>query len=163
MATPRERFVEALKTLQELQAKGAVTLHTSEIPNSVRALLVKKGFLKEIIKGWYIPTDPEERAGDSTSWYTSYWEFCVKFLEFKYSADWCISAEQSLLLHSGNYTVPLQLIVKSPLANNTVTNLPFNTTLFNLKAELPAESIRMEQNNIRLYTLAGALTYASAN
>jgi hypothetical protein len=141
MATPRERLVEALEALQGLQSKGVVAIHTSELPkNSIRALLVKKGFLKEIIKGWYIPTDPGERPGDSTSWYTSYWDFCIKFLDFKYGDDWCISAEQSLLLHSGNYTVPLQLIVKSPLANNTVTNLPFNTTLFNLKAELPKQT-----------------------
>lgn len=164
MATPRERLVEALEALQELQSKGVVAIHTSEIPkNSIRALLVKKGFLKEIIKGWYIPTDPGERPGDSTSWYTSYWEFCVKFLDFKYGDEWCISAEQSLLLHSGNYTVPLQLIVKSPLANNTVTNLPFNTTLFNLKADLPEAGLRTQQNGIRFYTLPGALIYASAN
>jgi len=164
MATPRERLVEALETLQDLQDKGAVAIHTSEIPkNQIRALLVKKGFLKEIIKGWYIPADPGERPGDSTSWYTSYWDFCIKFMEFKYGADWCISAEQSLQLHSGNYTVPIQLIVKSPLANNTVTSLPFNTTLFNLKADLPDPSLRTQQDGLRLYTLPGALIYASAN
>jgi hypothetical protein len=89
-------------------------------------------------------------------------DFCIKFFDFKYGDDWCISAEQSLLLHSGNYTVPLQLIVKSPLANNTVTNLPFNTTLFNLKAELSEANLRMQQNGIRSYTLSGALIYASA-
>jgi len=164
MATPRERLVEALTVLKDLQDKGVVAIHTSEIPkSSIRTLLVKKGFLKEIIKGWYIPADPTERPGDSTSWYTSYWEFCAKFLEHKYRAQWCISAEQSLQLHAGNYTVPFQLIIKSPQANNTLTNLPFNTTLFNLKAELPEAGLRMEQNGIRMYTLAGALIYASAN
>lgn len=164
MATPRERLVEALKVLQELQAKGVIAIHTSEIPkNSIRALLVKKGFLKEIIKGWYIPTDPEERPGDSTSWYTSYWDFCVKFLNFKYNSDWCISAEQSLQLHSGNYTVPLQLIIKSPLANNTVTSLPFNTTLFNLKAELPDNTLRVQKEGVHVYSLPGAIIYASAH
>ncbi|MGZ3872049.1 MAG: Fic family protein [Mucilaginibacter sp.] len=164
MATPRERLVEALTVLKDLQDKGVNAVHTSEIPkSSIRTLLVKKGFLKEIIKGWYVPVDPTERPGDRTSWYTSYWEFCVKFLEYKYGAQWCISAEQSLQLHAGNYTVPLQLIIKSPQANNTLTNLPFNTTLFNLKAELPQAGSRMEQNGIRMYTLAGALIYASAN
>ncbi|MGF7082140.1 Fic family protein [Mucilaginibacter sp. UYCu711] len=164
MATPREKFVEALGTLKELQEKGIVAIHTSEISkDSIRVLLVKKGFLKEIIKGWYIPTDPEERPGDSTSWYTSYWDFCAKFLEQKYGADWCISAEQSLQLQAGNYTVPIQLIAKSPKANNTLTNLPFNTTLFNLKADLPDKSLVTMQNGIRKYTLSGALIYASAN
>ncbi|WP_184549822.1 Fic family protein [Mucilaginibacter sp. FT3.2] len=164
MATPREKLVEALETLKERQDKGGVAIHTSEISKkSIRVLLVKKGFLKEIIKGWYIPADPEERPGDSTSWYTSYWDFCAKFLKYKYETDWCISAEQSLQLHAGNYTVPLQLIIKSPKANNTLTNLPFNTTLFNLKAELPEAELRTEQYGIRMYTLPGALIYASAN
>ena len=164
MATPRERLVEALQTLKELQDKGVIAIHTSEISkNAIRVLLVKKGFLKEIIKGWYIPTDPNERPGESTSWYTSYWEFCAKFLEHKYGEDWCISAEQSLQLHAGNYTVPIQLIIKSPKANNTLTNLPFNTTLFNLKAELVEPALRTTQNEIRMYSLPGALVYASAN
>jgi len=163
MATPRERLVEALNFLKDLQDKGIVAVHTSEIPKSaVRSLLVKKGFLKEIISGWYIPTNPNERPGDSTSWYTSYWDFCAKFLEHKFGDNWCISAEQSLQLNAGNYTVPAQLIVRSPQANNTLTNLPFNTTLFNLKAALPEKSLMTMQNGIRMYTLAGALIYASA-
>jgi hypothetical protein len=164
MATPRERLVEALQMLKTLQDNGTIAIHTSEIPKgSVRALLVKKGFLKEIIRGWYIPADPGERPGDSTSWYTSYWEFCVKFLEYKYGKDWCISAEQSLQIHAGNYTVPEQLIVKSPGANNTLTELQFKTTLFNLKGDIPDAELTTQINGIRMYTLQGALIYASAN
>ncbi|WP_121811232.1 Fic family protein [Mucilaginibacter kameinonensis] len=164
MATPRERLVEALETLKELQDQGLVAIHTSEISKkTIRVLLLKKGFLKEIIKGWYIPADPQERPGDSTSWYSSYWDFCARLLEHKYGTDWCISAEQSLQLHAGNLTVPPQLIVRSLKANNTLTNLPFQTTLFNLKAELPEEGLRMVQNGIRMYTLIGAVIYASAN
>lgn len=162
MATPRERFVAALEILKALQDKGATVIHTSEIPkNSVRALLVKKGFLKEVTKGWYVPSDPAERPGDSTSWYTSYWDFCAKFLEFKFGKNWCISAEQSLQIHAGNYTVPTQLIIKSPKANNTLTSLPFDATLFNLKAELPPAELIIVQNGVRMYTLQGALIYAS--
>ncbi|WPU92832.1 Fic family protein [Mucilaginibacter sabulilitoris] len=164
MATPRERFVEALKVLKDLQDKDVVAINYKEIPKAtMRTLLVKKGFIKEVVKGWYIPSDPNERPGDSTSWYTSYWDFCAKFLEQKFGEKWCISAEQSLLLHAGNYTVPSQLIVRSPLANNTPTNLLFAATIFNLKAELPPEELRMVQNGIRMYTLTGALAYASAN
>jgi len=33
MATPRERFVEALKLLQQLQEKGTIGIHTDDIPN----------------------------------------------------------------------------------------------------------------------------------
>jgi len=162
MATPRERFVEALKILKEFQDKDVVAIHTSEIPkNSVRALLVKKGFLKEVTKGWYILSDPGEHPGDTTSWYTSYWDFCAKFLKYKFGKEWCISAEQSLQIHAGNNTVRVQMIIKSPQANNTPTSLPFGATLFNLKAELPEAELMTVQNGIRMYTLVGALIYAS--
>ena len=33
MATPRERLVESLKFLKELQDNGVVGIHTDEIPN----------------------------------------------------------------------------------------------------------------------------------
>src|SRR3569833_475808 len=162
MATPRERFVAALKILKELQDKDVVAIHTSEISkNSARALLVKKGFLKEVTKGWYIPSDPGELPGDTTSWYSSYWDFCAKFLEYKFNTELCISAEQSLQIHAENNTVPVQMIVKSPHANNSPTSLPFDATLFNLKAELPEAELMTVQNGIRMYNVAGALIYAS--
>lgn len=69
MATPRERFVEALKFLQELQGRGVIGIHTYDIPNrKYREILIKNGFIKEVAKGWYIATYPEERDGETTSW-----------------------------------------------------------------------------------------------
>lgn len=53
------------------------------------------------------------------------------------------------------------MIVKSPQANNTPTSLPFDATLFNLKAELPEAELVTVQNGIRMYNVAGALIYAS--
>ncbi|WP_316840425.1 hypothetical protein [Pedobacter gandavensis] len=55
MATPQEKFAEALLTLKELQEKGGSAIYTAEIPNrSQREILVKNGFIKEVSKGWYI-------------------------------------------------------------------------------------------------------------
>ncbi len=85
MATPRERFVEDLTFLKGLLEKGVVGIHTKDIPSTKqRQVLVKNGFIREVAKGWYIATNPAEMAGETTAWYSSYWEFIVQFLHHKY-------------------------------------------------------------------------------
>jgi len=111
MPTPRERFVEALTFLKGLQDQGIVGIHTEDIPNvKYRQLLVRNGFIREVTKGWYIATDPNAKDGETSSWYSSYSEFIVGFLQRKYGGDWCLLADQSLLLHAGNQTVPQQFL-----------------------------------------------------
>lgn len=162
MATPNERFAEALAFLKNAQDKGGVGIHTDDIPNAkYRQLLVKKGFLREVTKGWYVATNPNERDGETTAWYSSYWEFVAQFLERKYGDNWCLSADQSLLLHAGNWAVPHQLIVRSSQGNNKPTPLPHNTSLFNLKTDIPpVEQIEVHKG-IRRYNLQSALVYST--
>ena len=161
MASPREKFVAALKTLKEIQDKGIVAIYTSDLSASHRSILVKNGFLIEVSKGWYIPSDPEEQKGDSTSWFSSYWDFCARLLKKKYRNEWCIAPEQSLMIHAGNWAVAAQLVIRAPKANNTITPLPHNTSLFNLKADLPTKEIVTIEKEIRMYSLQGALIYST--
>ena len=103
MATPGEKLADSLKELRQLQDdENIVAIKSSEISRTHRERLSKNGFLKEVSKGWYIVTNPEDIQGNSTSWYTSYWNFCSRYLEDKYQNNYCISPEQSLLLHVGN-------------------------------------------------------------
>jgi fido (protein-threonine AMPylation protein) len=163
MATPREKFVEALKFLQQLQETGVTGIYTDEIPNrTYRKILVKNGFLKEVVKGWYIAADPAEKDGETTSWYSAYWEFCTKFLTHKFGESWCLSADQSLLIHAGNWAVPQQLMVRSPQGNNLPTPLPHNTSLFNMRTHLPPAEQIVTERGIRLYSLQAALVYCAA-
>lgn len=162
MATPQERLVESLKFLKELQDNGVVGIHTDEIPNrKYREILAKNGFIREVTKGWYIPTNPAEKEGETTSWYSSYWEFIAKFLNYKFGDDWCLSADQSLLLHAGNSSVPQQLTVRSPHGNNNPTPLPHNTSLFNLKTNIPSADQTVISSGIRMYNLPASLIYSS--
>jgi len=164
MATPRERFVEALKLLQELQERGIVGIHTENMPSRrYREILLKNGFIKEVTRGWYIAVDPNEKDGETTSWYSSYWDFVAVFLERKYGENWCLSADQSLLIHAGNPIIPQQLLVRSPQGNNLPTALPHKTSLFNFRADLPpAGQLAVQGNGIRMYDLQAALIYSSA-
>ncbi len=34
----------------------------------------------EVMKGWYLPVEPDEAIGDSTAWYTSFGGFWGNFL-----------------------------------------------------------------------------------
>ncbi|MFC3559791.1 Fic family protein [Pedobacter jamesrossensis] len=162
MATPQERFVEALKALQVLQDNNQVAIYTDEISNRVyREILVKNGFLKEVTRGWYITADPARGPGETTSWYSSYWDFCIKFLNNKYGNEWCLSADQSLKILAGNWSVPSQLFIRSPHGNNHPTPLPHSTSMFNLQAELPPAELMTQENGVRHYTLQGALIYCT--
>jgi hypothetical protein len=164
MATPRERFAEALTFLKGIQDKGIVGIYTENLPNAKhRQLLIKKGFILEVTKGWYIATDPNEKNGETTAWYISYWDFIAQFLGRKYRENWCLSAEQSLLIHAGNWAVPKQLLVRSPQGNNKPTPLPHNTSLFNLKTHIPSAEQTEIQKGMRIYNLQSALIYSSAS
>jgi hypothetical protein len=66
MPTLQDKLAESLAALKKLQDKGIVAIQTKNLTRTHRERLVKNGFIKEVMKGWYIPTRPEEPAGEST-------------------------------------------------------------------------------------------------
>jgi fido (protein-threonine AMPylation protein) len=161
MATPSEKLASALDILRGLQKKGTAAIRSKDLLRDHRERLLRGGFLQEVIKGWYIPIRPDESAGESTAWYASYWDFCTAYLRERFQADWCVSPEQSLLIHSGNRTVPRQLIVRTPKGGNKVTMLPHDTSLLDVRAAMPADKDIVEIEGLRLYTLPVALVGCS--
>src|SRR5271156_5124898 len=149
MATPPEKLAESLEILRKLQtSEGAAAIRARDLSRTHRERLLANGFLQEVIKGWYIPSRPDETKGESTAWYASFWRFCATYLEERFGTKWCLSPEQSLSLHSGNRTVPRQLMVRSPLGRNNVTRLPYSTSLLDLRAALPASGDREEKEGM---------------
>ncbi len=162
MATPSEKLAESLEVLYKLQnANGAAAIRARDLTRTHRERLLKNGFLQEVIKGWYIPSRPDESKGESTSWYASFWRFAAAYLEHRFHKNWSLSPEQSLSIHVGNSTIPRQLAVRSPKGNNSVTKLPHGTSLFDLQAALPSSADRVERDGLRLYRLEAALIEAS--
>ena len=133
MAAPSEKLARSLEVLKALQDRGVVAIRSSDLERLDRERLVKSGFLQPVMKGWYIPSHPDEVSGESTAWYSSFWDFCASYLNERFSTDWCLSPEQSLLLHAGNKTVPRQLLVRSPKGDNKNTGLPHETSLFTVR------------------------------
>jgi len=161
MVTPSEKLASSLAALKELQDKVGVVVKTSEISRTHRERLTNNGFLKEIIRGWYISSNPNEIVGDSTSWYTSFWQFCSRYLEDKYGEEYCLSAEQSLLIHAGNTTVPSQLIVRAIKSSNTAIELPYNTSIYPLMSPHPENVTTSKKNGVKLMSLESALIHCS--
>jgi fido (protein-threonine AMPylation protein) len=162
MATPGEKLAASLQILRDLQEdQNIVAIKSSEINRTHRERLIKNGFLKEVSRGWYIVSNPHEAAGDTTSWYTSYWQFCSRYLKDKYGDAYCISADQSLMIHAGNSTVPTQLIIRALEGSNKVIPLLYKTSLLEMKSPLPYMADIVEINGIRMLPLHSALTNCS--
>jgi len=164
MAAPPEKLAQSLEILREIQtSNGSAAIRARDLSRTHRERLLANGFLQEVIKGWYIPSRPEELKGESTAWYASFWRFCAAYLEERFGATWCLSPEQSLSLHAGNWTVPRQLLVRSPGARNKVTELPHGTSLLDLRAALPAAGDQVIKEGLRLFSAESALIACSPN
>ena len=161
MATSSEKLASSLEVLKALQDEGIMAIKSTELSRMHRMRLSNNGFLREIFKGWYLSVPTHEQEGDSTSWYASYWHFCARYLADRYKKAYCISAEQSLLIHSGNRTVPLQLIVRSMKGTNYATPLPYSTSLFSMKSPLPKAAEIEIIEGIRMLTLPSSIIHAS--
>ncbi|NEW83279.1 MAG: cell filamentation protein Fic [Mariniphaga sp.] len=158
MATPFEKLAQSLEQLRRLQnEKGIAVFRASDLSRTHKDRLVANGFLKEVIRGWYISTRPDEHEGNTTSWYMLFWYFASVYMNSRFGKDWCISPEQSLSLHSGNFSVPKQLLVRSPKAQNNVISLLHGTSFFDLKLSLPQENERSEKDGIQVFSIAAGL------
>ena len=161
MATPAANLATSLEILKQLQDRGLVAIRASDVTRIHRERLLKNGFIREVMKGWYIPTRPDELAGESTAWYASFWAFCAGYLTERFGSDWCVSPEQSLTLHAGDWTVPRQILIRSPKGGNKPTPLPYETSIFDVRLELPpAQDIEIK-DGLRVFNLPSALISCS--
>ncbi|WP_430612942.1 Fic family protein [Flavobacterium sp. JP2137] len=162
MATPSENLAASLQVLQELQLRGTIAIPSHLISRTHRERLVKKGFLREVMRGWYIPARPDETPGESTSWYASYWTFIGAYLTERFGENWCLSPEESAKLHAANRTVPVQLLVRAPQGRNQITDLLFHTSILEIRATLPDNrQTVIDDDRLRLYNTAAAVVNIS--
>jgi hypothetical protein len=164
MATPQEKLAQALEELQKLQnEKGIAVFQAREMSRTVKERLITSGFIKEVVKGWYISTRPDEVEGDTTSWYMSFWYFVSVYCKNRFEEDWCLSPEQSLMLHAGNYTIPRQLLVRAAKASNNNLTLPHSTSIFDTNLTVPNKENKTVIEGVHLYSLESGLIAVSEN
>lgn len=163
MATLQEKLADslaALKQYQDAHGDNLVIQGMDALGRTHTERLVSNGYLKMVIKGWYIPSSPGSE-GDSTVWYVSYWSFVTTYLDQKFGGAWCLSPELSLYFYSGKTVIPKQLIVRSESGANNILQLPFGTSILDIKATLPPTVEREPRYGVRLYPIEYALLMVS--
>lgn len=158
MPAPNEKLAASLNVLKRLQSDGRHVFESREFSRVHRERLLRFGFVREVIKGWLISCSPGTQDGDSTPWHASFWEFCARYSEERFNAAWHLSPAQSLLLHADNTVIPTQVVVYSPKGTNNQIDLPFGTSLYDLKEKgVPLASDMTTRDGLRLYSQAAAL------
>ncbi|MBY0357964.1 MAG: Fic family protein [Candidatus Obscuribacterales bacterium] len=161
MPTPAENLAKSLESLEKAQAQGKVAIRSSDLPRADRERLLKNGFLEEVMKGWYIPTRPDQPPGESTAWFASFWDFSADYLKNRFEDEWCLAPEHSLSLQVGNRVVPLQLVVRSPKAKNNTTPLPHHTSILDVQLAMPAKEHIQQIGGLNVFSLPTALAFCS--
>jgi len=157
MPIPHKKLAESLEALKALQDRHIVAIRNSDLSRTHRERLRRNGFIREVMKGWYIQTRPDEQDGDTTAWYASFWDFCAAYLRTRFGKDWCLSPEQSVSLHGGNRAVPAQLLVRAPKGSNKPTALLHGTSIFDMRLAMPRAEDIVEEQALRLFSLPAAL------
>jgi hypothetical protein len=157
MATAHEKLAKSLTALKALQDRGRTAIQTEDLSRTDRERLVAAGYLQSVMRGWYIASRPGERAGDTAAWYAAYWNFCRDYLAERFGRNWCLSPQQSLRLHAGDWSAPVQLLVRAEGASNKVVALQNGSTLYDVAAELPEQEDRTLLDGLSVYTIDAGL------
>jgi hypothetical protein len=157
-----EKLVSALETLKRLQDDGLQAIPGPKLSRADREVLLRAGFLEEVIRGWYLPRRPGEADADTTSWYASMREFIADYATQRFGDRWHVNPEQSVLLRSGERTVPKQVQVWATEGTNQTVQLPNGCSMFIYKAaKLLPSAPALDCGRLRLVELPAALVAAS--
>lgn len=147
----------ALRALKRLQGKHHGVVESKDLADEHRVILIDTGFLRPVMKGWYICGNPADGGGDSTAWYASFWTFVLGYLSKRFGNRYCLNPEASLLLHTGNTTVPPQVTVVTKESGTTVLKLPFETSLLVYCDAKRVPKSRTEARGLQVWPLVEAL------
>ncbi len=159
------------KTGNQLLAEALAEVSSSAIGNIVhhknikpkqQALLTKKGYLKKIIKGWYL-FDADlsaQNAGESALWYESIWSFIGQYLLSRFGDNYWLNPGASLDLHTGNNAMPAQIVVFARDTTSGIVDLPNNMSLVVTNSKSKPAGLT-ELNGVNVYSLESALAEAT--
>ena len=104
-------------------------IRSADIDRATRERLTQAGYLEEVVRGWYLLTNPVGK-GTSTLWFSNYWEFIKQYLSNRFGEDgYCLSPESSLNIFAGQSVVSKQIIVLTKKTSNQTLELPHDTSV----------------------------------
>lgn len=135
-----------------------MAIESTDLTREHRSALESAGFIRRVVKGWYLPTRPGDAPGDSTAWFAGRMDFIAGYCEARFDTQWHLSPAHSLLLQSGATALPKQVIVQATEANNKVLKLPEQCSLvmYICRAFPPAEALA-RVGAVRVLTIPRAL------
>ena len=141
----QQHLADALIVLKSLQDNGKSVIKSTDLKRVQLSSLVKNGFLRQILKGWYMPSRPDEQEGESTPWFAAMREFIAGYCSERFGDDWHVSPDLSVSIHAGSTLLPKQVTVHSPLAKNGTLSLPNGCSLFDYKVSesMPVDKVTM--------------------
>lgn len=144
------------------KASNKHVVRSADIDRATRERLIRAGYLEEVVRGWYLLTNPAGK-GTSTLWYSCYWQFIKQYLEDRFKDDYCLSPESSLNLISGQNIISRQIIVLTKKKSNQTIDLPHSSSvLFYTDANSFPETI-YKYEGINTFPLAEAICKATPN
>ena len=154
--TENQLLSEALADISE-QAIGNI-VHSKNVKPKQQALLVKNGYLKRVIKGWYL-FDADlsvQGAGESALWYESIWSFVGQYMSLRFNNNYWLSAEASLDIHTENNSMPAQIVVFVSGGTEGIIRLPNNMSLLVTQSKEKPEGL-IKYHDINVFPLEAAL------
>jgi hypothetical protein len=154
----QRRLAAALRTLKQRQDHGQVVFRSADIKRREREALVEAGFLRLVVKGWYLVSQPGDAPGDTTPWFAAMRDFVAGYCNARFGESWHVSPAYCVLVHAGATAHPKQVTVHSPQGNNTVLELPAGCSLLDYRARdfPPADQIEV-RGGLRVLPLPVAL------
>ena len=162
MATIQELIAKSLERLRDLHKSGRFVVSSEDLSATDRTRLLKAGYLKRVIRGWYLTSRPGERDGDTTAWQATWKEFVARYSEKRFGSDWYLSPEQSLHAHTATPLPSRQILIHSTAGHNNVTPLIHGWSILDIKVPvLPIGDDRQVNNGLRVLSLPYALAQVS--
>ena len=152
MALPNELLATSLEELYKVANEGII--QSSSLSRVHLSRLKSAGYLREIMQGWLMVTDPSGKTGETVEWYSSYWRFISMYLKDRFNDDYQLSAKSSILIRTRT-SIPGQLLVVNSVKTSQLVPLPFKTSiLITTKKELsPVEVL----NGVNVMPLENAI------
>lgn len=154
----QRRLAAALQTLKQRQDRGQVVFRSADLERREREALVEAGFLRPVVKGWYLVSRPGDAPGDTTPWFAAMRDFVAGYCDATFSDRWHVAPAYSVLIHAGATALPRQVIVHSPKGANNVLSLPGGCSLLTyLARDFPATDRIEVHGGLRVLKLPTAL------
>ncbi|MBV8140031.1 MAG: Fic family protein [Deltaproteobacteria bacterium] len=154
----RDLIADALEKAKQRARDGI--LRSAELTALERERLERGGWLTRILRGYYLIGTPG-REGESGVWYGHDFRAFVRlYLAERFDRGYCLSAKDSIEVHTGEPVFPAQIVVNTKKQSAKV-DLPFGSSILIIPGYLP-EAIE-QLDGLRVMSLAEALCRVPAS